>query len=568
LIRFSIAQTGATFCFMKVEKRRRPAGFLEDLYADGARVVAMPTPPRIDRKKVGDFVTCFNQALSGFDPAAVESLRTVPSELLERLKTTGVFGLMVPKEYGGRGFNLTEYLLAIEELSGVDLSIALIPLAHTSIGIKGILLFGTDDQKQRYLPRAASGQMIFGYALTEPETGSDAQHIRTSARLADDGASYVLDGTKTFITNANYAGAFTVFAQMDPSEPGVMGAFIVERGWTGVSVGPDMPKMGLSASSTATVMLRGVKVPRENLLGQPGDGFKIAMTILNYGRLGLGAGSAGGIARSLEDMDRRSVSRKQFGVSIRQFDLIKEKLANARAHGLAASAMTYLTAAMLEQDSLANVAIESSHCKLYGTTRCWDTLYDAQQVAGGSGYLSTQPYEKRLRDFRVTTIFEGTTEIHSIYPALTAFRAAGKSLKGRGLVARVAFLRRLLRPRLRQVLREKAPEFRLALRCATDSEKLFRRLFVSGLRRYGAKIVEHELYLRRMTELSLSAFWLLAAVWYLKARYAEGAHRPEELLSLGWLVEEAKKVQQQSGRPGRFASDRLEDLVRRMTAKK
>ncbi len=314
-------------------------------------------------------------------------------------------------------------------------------------------------------------------------------------------------------------------------------------------------------------MLRGVRVPRENLIGEPGDGFKVAMTILNYGRLGLGAGSAGGIARSLEDMDRRTASRKQFGVPIREFDLIREKLANARAHGLAASAMTYLTAAMLEQEPLASVAIESSHCKLYGTTRCWDTLYDAQQVAGGAGYLSTQPYEKRLRDFRVTTIFEGTTEIHSIYPALTAFRAAGKSLKGRGLPGRIVFLRRLLRPGLHRVLRGEAPEYRAALRCAGDSERLFRRLFVSGLRRYGAKIVEHELFLRRMTELSLSAFWLLASVWLLKARRTDGARGPEDLLSLAWLVEETRKVQELRGRPSRSASDRQEDLVRRLASR-
>lgn len=554
---------------MRPQPRRPQTGFLEDLYTNGTGPwQALPASSPVDQKKVGEFVTCFNQALSGFDPAAVEARHAVPPELFQRLKSTGVFGLMIPKKHGGLGFTLTEYLLAIEALSGVDLSIALIPLAHTSIGIKGILLFGTDDQKQRYLPRAATGELIFAYALTEPETGSDAQHIRTMARPADDGAGYILDGTKTFITNANYAGAFTVFAQMDPEKPGSMGAFIVERDWAGVSVGPDMPKMGLSASSTAAVMLRGVKVPRENLIGEPGDGFKIAMTILNYGRLGLGAGSAGGIARSLEDMDRRTESRKQFGVPINQFDLIREKLANARAHGLAASAMTYLTAAMLEREPLASVAIESSHCKLYGTTRCWDTLYDAQQVAGGSGYLSTQPYEKRLRDFRVTTIFEGTTEIHSIYPALTAFRAAGKAISGRTPLARLLFLRKLMRTRLGAALREKAPEFCVALECAETSERLFRRLMVAGMRRYGAKIVEHELYLRRMTELSLSAYWLLASVWLLKARNSDGKYPQQELLALGWLVEEAREVQELRGRPGRSASDRHEDLVRRLAAEK
>jgi len=552
---------------MKSETARSRSGFLEELYdGDAGLGQRLPEPPQPDYEKVREFIERFKQALSGSDPAALEARHSLPPEMLERMKEAGAFGIMVPKKYGGLGFSLTEYLLVIEELSGVDLSVALIPLAHTSIGIKGILLFGTEDQKQRFLPRAASGETIFAFALTEPDTGSDAQHIKTRARPVDDAAGYVLEGTKTFITNANYAGAFTVFAQMDPEKPGFMGAFVVERDRPGVSVGADMPKMGLAVSSTATVMLRGVEIPRGNLLGQPGDGFKIAMTILNYGRLGLGAGAAGSMAKSLEDMKHRATSRKQFGVPIGQFDLVREKLAHAKVHGLAAAGMTYLTAAMLEQDPLAAVAIESSHCKLYGTTRCWNTLYDAQQVAGGSGYLSTQPYEKRLRDYRVTTIFEGTTEIHSLYPALTTLRASAKSLSARGPLGKLLYLRRLSRPRLLMTLPGETQEFRAALQCAAASERLFRKLFVSGMRRFGQKIAEHELYLRRMTELSLSAFWLVASVWLLKARHSDGKYPHDDLLALSWLAEEAREVQESCGPRGLFSSDGHEDLLRRITA--
>jgi acyl-CoA dehydrogenase family protein 9 len=553
---------------MKPDANRSPTGFLEELYTATAGTPTLPAPPPVDRKKVQDFIERFRRALSGFEPAAIEAHHTMPPELLQRMRESGVFGLMVPVKYGGLGFSLTEYLLAIEELSGVDLSTALIPLAHTSIGIKGILLFGSEDQKRRYLPRAATGELIFAYALTEPDTGSDAQHIRTKAQLADDGKSFLLEGTKTFITNANYAGAFTVFAQMDPQKPGSMGAFIVERGQDGLSVGADMPKMGLAASSTATVMLRKVTVPRENLIGAPGDGFKIAMTILNYGRLGLGAGSAGAMAKSLEDMQRRAASRKQFGVPIGQFDLIREKLANAKAHGLAAAGMTYLTAAMLEQEPLAGVAIESSHCKLYGTTRCWDTLYEAQQLAGGSGYLSTLPYEKRLRDFRVTTIFEGTTEIHSLYPALTALRAVGKAMGGRSPLGKLLLLRKLRRPRLRGLLppapaARTAPELRAAMGHAEASEKLFRKLMVFAARRYRSGVVEHELYLRRMTELSLSTYWIAATIWLLQSRHPDGRIPQDDLLSLRWLTEEARAVREKHGRLWR--DDSHEVLLRRLT---
>ncbi len=162
--------------------------------------------------------------------------------------------------------------------------------------------------------------MIFAYALTEPKIGSDSQNIETTAVLSENNRFYLLNGNKTYLTNANYAGAMTVFAQMDPTRPGFMGAFIVETSWDGVKIGKDVSKMGLKASSTAAVKFKNVRVPKENLLGQPGDGFKIAMTILNYGRLALGAASTGMMKLSLQDMVKRSASRTQFGDSINNFD--------------------------------------------------------------------------------------------------------------------------------------------------------------------------------------------------------------------------------------------------------
>ena len=445
---------------------------------------------------------------------------------------------------GGPQFlTLAEYLRAIEELATSDLSLALIPLAHLSIGVKGILLFGSEEQKRAWLPRAASGEIIFAYALTEPDIGSDAQHVHTLARSADNGAAWILEGTKTYITNANYAGAFSVFAQIGTPEEGRMAAFIVDRRAEGVSVGPDMPKMGLGVSSTAMVRLHGVRVPAANMIGAPGDGFRIAMTILNYGRLGLGAASAGLLRQSLHDMGKRASTRKQFGLPLRDFELIQEKMVHARAHGFAATAMTYFTATLLQQAPLMNVSIESSHSKLYGTTRCWETLYDAQQTAGGAGFLSTLPYEKRLRDFRVTTIFEGTTEIHSIYPALTAARAYGKELAARGPAGRMAVLYRLSRTRALRRMRERQPVLGEALRCAARSEALFRSLLAFGLRIHGKRLVAQEFLLRRMTNLSLSLFWLVASVWHLKRLHPEGSYPAEDLAVISYLTEEAREIQ-------------------------
>ena len=288
--------------------------------------------------------------------------------MLKRMGEVGLFGLTIPESYGGLGFNLWEYLGVVEELARLDISAGLISLAHLSIGVKGIVLFGTELQKRKYLPPAASGDMIFAFALTEPGIGSDAQHIETTATLSGDGSHYILNGRKTYITNANYAGGLTVFAQLDPKQPGYMGAFIVETDREGVRVGKDMPKMGLKASSTAAIQFKDVRVPVENLLGRPGDGFKIAMTILNYGRLGLGAASAGMMRQSFEDMMHRSSTRIQFGVPIGDFPLVQEKIVKTRVYGFVSSSMNDFVAGLLEESPLRNVAIETSHCKLFGTT--------------------------------------------------------------------------------------------------------------------------------------------------------------------------------------------------------
>jgi acyl-CoA dehydrogenase family protein 9 len=337
----------------------------------------------------------------------------------------------------------------------------------------------------------------------------------------------------------------------------------VERGWEGVKVGADMPKMGLAVSSTTPIRFQQVRVPRENLIGNPGDGFRIAMTILNYGRLGLGASAAGLIARSLEDMRKRAAGRRQFGVPIREFELVQEKMVQARAHGFAAAAMTYHTAALLDGDPLMNVMFESSHVKLYGTTRGWDTLNDALQTAGGSGYLATLPYEKRLRDFRVTTVFEGTTEIHSIYPPLSLFRTLGKTFQGKSGPARLALLARIARRRALKPGRETHPGLREAIRVAAGSERLFRRLLAAGFRRYGKKIAGEEFFLRRMTRLSLSLFWLAAAVGYEKALHPDGLYPAEELEVIRYLAAEAREVQV---RDGRVARSPREQAHRRLMA--
>jgi len=495
-------------------------------------------------EKTREVIAKFAQLSEEYPPQSLEQQGSVPKELLRKLGAIGFFGLTIPTAYGGLGLSLRQYLKVVEEIASRDLALALLSLAHLSIGMKGILLFGTEEQKRKYLPPAASGEMIFSYALTEPKTGSDAKNIETVAVLSDDGSAYLLNGQKTYITNANYAGGLTVFAQLDPKNPGFMGAFIVETSWDGVKIGKDMPKMGLKASSTAPIQLKDVRVPAENLLGQPGEGFRVAMTILNYGRLALGAGASGTMQLSLEDMAKRAASRRQFGVPISQFELIQEKMVRARVNGYVAAAMTEFTAEMLARDPLAPVAIESSHCKLFGTNRAWDTLYDALQVAGGSGYLSTQPYEKRMRDHRVGTIFEGTTEIHSIYPALSTLRNLRKRMKAEcpTTASKLRFLLEGMGGKATWALSFPDPVMKRAVRLVRALARSIRWMLHAGLLLHGRKVLEKEFFLRRVTTMSVYLYGILSVLARLEAGRKAGKDVAGELLLLDYFLAEARQA--------------------------
>ena len=501
-------------------------------------------------EKTREIIEKYQNIIERYPSSYLEEQGTLPTELLEELKRIGFFGLNIPKEYGGVGLDLKQYLKVVEEIAGLDLALAIISLAHLSIGCKGIVLFGNERQKQKYLVPAATGEMIFSYALTEPKIGSDAKHIETWAKLADDGSYYILNGQKTYITNANYAGGLTVFAQLERDKPGFMGGFIVETAWDGVKIGRDMPKMGLKASSTAAIEFRDVRVPVENLLGQPGDGFKIAMTILNYGRVALGAGSVGALRQSSRDMVKQSARRIQFGVPINTFELIQEKMVKAKVDGYLTSAITSFTAGLLENDPLAPVAIESSHCKLFGTTRAWDALYNGLQVAGGSGYLTTQPYEKRTRDFRVTTIFEGTTEIHSIYPPLFVLRKLEKEMRAanRSTTSRLKFLLKGLFVRAKWKLRFSHRVMNRAVRLVKANARSTRLLLQVGLLIYGKRIQNREFFLRRLTNLSLYLFGIVSVLAKIDAEQKMGRDVSEDLKILAYFVEEARRVRKDNRR--------------------
>ncbi len=510
-------------------------------------------PPVVDERKVAHILDLYRDILKAYSPGGLEEEGGLPADLLWKLREGGFFGLSIGTEYGGQGLNQHEYLKVVEEMVRLDISIAITFLAHLSIGVKAVQLFGTDEQKKKYLPLAASGEMIFAYALTEPRIGSDAQNIETAAIVSGDGTHFLLNGQKAYITNANYAGGMTVFAQLDPKQPGFMGAFIVETGFEGVKVGKEMPKMGLKASSTAAIQFRNVFIPAENLIGRPGDGFKIAMSVLNYGRLGLGAASTALMSVSAKDMFKRASSRIQFQVPIKSFQLVQEKIVRAEVGAMVSSAMNRFVASLIHDEPLLGAAIETSHCKLFGTTRAWESVYDALQVAGGSGYLKTLPYEKRMRDFRVATVFEGTTEIHSIYPALFGMRQIEKwrQKSGRSPLALLTQLVKAFVKREDWPLRFENKVMSAALSEAEKCARAAKRLIFSCLLFYGKSIArgrigEREYLLRRITVLSLYSFGILALLR--EAELTEGGLEAQYLRKMEYFISEAKEVRRQNRR--------------------
>jgi alkylation response protein AidB-like acyl-CoA dehydrogenase len=349
----------------------------------------------------------------------------LPKEFLQEMRELGLFGVIIPESGGGMGFGSAAYSRMLQQLSRHDGSVAITAGAHSSIGMRGLVLFGTDEQKAKYYPKLASGEMIAAFCLTEPGAGSDAASIKTSA--VKEGNDWIVSGSKLWITNGGIADFYTVFAKTEGGH-GQMTAFIITRDMAGVSVGPHEDKMGLRASSTTTVSFDKVRVPAANLLGEPGQGFKVAMKILNSGRTGLGGGCIGGMKHCIDLVTKQAKERSQFGKTISEFGLIKQKVGHMIVECYATEAVVSMVAGMVDQ-GYEDYATEAAISKVFATEALWRTADEALQIAGGNGYMCEFPYERIMRDCRINRIFEGTNDILRLFIALTAMNDVGKQLK-------------------------------------------------------------------------------------------------------------------------------------------
>lgn len=351
----------------------------------------------------------------------------MPKEFIEELRQFGLFSLIIPEQFGGMGMSTTQYSRTLQELARYDGSVAVTVGAHSSIGLKGVLLFGTEAQRARYLPKLAQGELIAAFCLTEPGAGSDAASIKTTA--VRDGDDWILNGNKLWITNGGIAQFYTVFARTGPAGAhGSVTAFIVTSDMPGVSTGPHEDKMGIRASNTTTVMFDSVRVPQDNVLGEVGKGFKVAMNILNSGRTGLGGGGVGAMKQMLALATKQAKERVQFGKPIAEFGLIKQKLGAMVVDCYAAESAVNMVNHFIDSGH-EDYAVEAAITKVFSSEAMWRTIDEALQIAGGNGFMREFPYERSLRDARINRIFEGTNDILRLFIALTSMNEVGSQLK-------------------------------------------------------------------------------------------------------------------------------------------
>lgn len=357
----------------------------------------------------------------------------MPREIVDELAALGLTGLAVPEELGGLGLPQSGYARVMQALASVDGGLAVTLGAHQSIGYKAVLLFGNEEQRKRFLPRLASGELIAAFCLTEPSSGSDAASIQTKAELSPDGKHYVLSGQKLWITNGEIAKFFTVFAKTDVVENGEkkekVTCFAVELPSEGVSCGAHEHKMGIRSSWTNAVYFDKVKVPVENIIGGVGYGFKVAMGVLNHGRLGLAAGCVGGSKNAIKASIEHVNEREQFKKKIKDFGMIKEKIARMIMNTYVAESMVYMTTSLIDRGDV-DYSMESAASKIFATEILWENLDENIQIWGGNGFMKEYPYERWLRDSRINRIFEGTNEILRAFVALSGMQGPGQELAG------------------------------------------------------------------------------------------------------------------------------------------
>lgn len=517
-------------------------------------LVPYPSLPDDERETLRSVCASVDELLA---PKAEEFRRwdvagEMPPEFVEELRGFGMFGLVIPEAHGGMGMHAAAYSRTLQQVARHDASVAVTIGAHSSIGMRGLLLYGTAEQKARWMPKLATGEMIAAFCLTEPGAGSDAAAIKTTA--TKDGDGWILNGSKLWITNGGIADFFTVFAKSGGAdERGKLSGFVVTRDMPGVSVGPHEDKMGLRASSTTAVYLDNVRVGPEHLLGPEHGGFKVAMHILNNGRTGLGGGAVGMMKRMVELTTAQASGRQQFGRPIAEFGLVKQKIGQIVVDCYAAESVVNMVAGLIDQ-GYEEYAIEAAISKVFASEALWRAVDEALQVAGGNGFMREYPYERVLRDCRINRIFEGTNEVLRLFIALSAMNDVGTQLaelaaslrgvfdhpiKGFGVMSAYALRRASLATGLRRAKGAftrldpaVAAEAELFAACTRDLAAAADRI----LRKHGKNIIGKQFASSRLADIMIDMFVLACVLSRVNASIVRlgptNAAREREILTV------------------------------------
>ena len=451
----------------------------------------------------------------------IDENERIPENVVEDLKRMGLFGISIPEEYGGMGLSQSAYCRVFEFVTGYDVGLAIMLGVHLSIGIKGIQLAGNDAQKRLYLPRAATGEWFASFALTEPLAGSDAQGIRSRAEPAGDG-SWTLNGSKIWIGNGSFSQVIVAFAQTPVERDGKtvdrVTAFILRPDMPGYERGPELRKMGARGSNQAELYFRDVRVPPENVLGVPGEGFKIAMRVLNSGRQGLSAGAAGGIKGALRMASTFAREREQFGHPIASYELIQGKLAAMAADALTAESVAYFTTGLADRSDV-DYALESAAAKVWNSDALDRAVDEMVQIAGGRGFVKGYPYERMYRDARITRIFEGTNEVLRLFVGLSGMQEPGERLREIGAALRepitqLGLLTDFAADRVRLALgrgepamkREVHPRLRTHFDYLVEHTRDLRVAVERVIRRFGSRVVDRQFVTARIADMATELY--------------------------------------------------------------
>lgn len=496
------------------------------------------------------------------DPMKNDENASIDEKTMQAMWELGVFGLQVPQEYGGLGLTNTQYARCVEICGYNDLGVGITLGAHQSIGFKGILLFGTPEQKAKYLPRVCNGEYA-AFCLTEPSCGSDAGSIRSRAVKSADGSHYVLNGSKIWISNGGLANIMTVFAQVPTKDPETgetkdkVTAFIVERSFGGVTSGPPEKKMGIKCSNTTEVHFENVKIPAENVLSAEGQGFKVAMTILNNGRFGMVAALSGTQRYCIKKAVEHAVQRVQFGRTIDNYGSIQEKIGRMALLQYVTETLAYTICGNMDGGSQ-DYHLEAAISKCFASESAWWVCDESIQVLGGMGYMREAGLERVMRDLRIFRIFEGTNDILRLFVALTGIQYAGSHLKelqkafknpaaNLGLIFEEATKRATRAIGLASTINfSHLVHLSLqenAVSCAKNMET-FGQCIESILIKYGRNIVDQQFILNRISQAAFDIY--TSAIVMSRASMAANKKLPstehELLMAQTWCSEASRRV--------------------------